>query len=319
MTSNLNPRPINLSASVLRSRLAEIGRQPVNILCDSNCFFHSISHQLYGTDALHAQIRAIAIQYLVKIKEHMKLRDMNLRKTRKTKCRKSKVEINKMLIDAERMFVENEIAQNKDNSRAIWKTIRKYVPKKTGRNLKLTLNSKVAANEFNSYFASVGSLTAEATKKLAQDHCIPVVEYQPVESYPKSEQFSLSQITREELVSTVMNMPLNKSPGNDKVTLNVLKDCLHIVSESLTDLINLSFTSNIFPIAWKTAEVIPLEKEGDCEIASNNRPISLLVANSKLCERVVHDQLTSYLERYGRLTRHQSGNKHKHSTESVHL
>jgi hypothetical protein len=140
-----------------------------------------------------------------------------------------------------------------------------------------------------------------------------------VESYPQSEQFSLSQITREELVSTVMNMPSNKSPGNDKVTLNVLKDCLHIVSESLTDLINLSFTSNIFPIAWKTAEVIPLEKEGDCEIASNNRPISLLVANSKLCERVVHDQLTSYLERYGRLTRHQRGNKHKHSTESVHL
>ncbi len=116
-----------------------------------------------------------------------------------------------------------------------------------------------------------------------------------------------------------MNMPSNKSPGNDKVTLNVLKDCLHIVSESLTDLINLSFTSNIFPIAWKTAEVIPLEKEGDCEIASNNRPISLLVANSKLYERVVHDQLTSYLERYGRLTRHQRGNKHKHSTESVHL
>ena len=57
----------------------------------------------------------------------------------------------------------------------------------------------------------------------------------------------------------------------------------------------------------------------DSEVASNNRPISLLVTNSKLCERIVFNQLSNYLKEHNRLTSHQSGNKCKHSTESVHL
>ena len=57
--------------------------------------------------------------------------------------------------------------------------------------------------------------------------------------------FFLSQITREELLSMVRNMPTNKSPGIDKMNIKVIKDCLSIVSEPLTDIINLSLSSNI--------------------------------------------------------------------------
>ena len=60
-------------------------------------------------------------------------------------------------------------------------------------------------------------------------------------------------------------------------------------------------------------------KEGDPETANNNRPISLLVANSKICEKIVCNQLTSYLERHSRLSSNQSGNRRKHSTESLNL
>ena len=111
-------------------------------------------------------------------------------------------------------------------------------------------------------------------------------------------------------------MPSNKSPGIDKVNIKVIKDCLSIVSEPLTDIINLSLSSNIFPTIWKIAEVVP--HDGDDEVASSNRPISLLVATSKICERIVFNQLSDYLEKYNRLTSHQSGNRYKHSTESVH-
>ena len=154
---------------------------------------------------------------------------------------------------------------------------------------------------------------------MAQEHHIPVIEHQALKHYPESEQFSLNQITREELVAVVMNMPSNKSPGMDKVTTKVIKDCLFTVSKPLTEIINLSFTSNTFPTAWKIAEVVPHVKDGDGEVASNNRPISLLVTNSKICERIVFNQLSNYLEEHNRLTSHQSGNKCKHSTESVHL
>ena len=41
--------------------------------------------------------------------------------------------------------------------------------------------------------------------------------------------------------------------------------------------------------------MIPIHKDGDHEVASNNRPISLLAALSKVCNKVVLNQFTAYL------------------------
>ena len=68
-------------------------------------------------------------------------------------------------------------------------------------------------------------------------------------------------------------------------------------------------------MAWKIAEVIPILKTGDHEIP-NNRPISQLPFLSKVCERVAHNKLMSYLLPRDRLTSRQSGNKQLPSTES---
>jgi hypothetical protein len=90
-------------------------------------------------------------------------------------------------------------------------------------------------------------------------------------------------------------MPDNKAPGIDKVPIRVIKDCLPVIAPWITSIINKSLVNNIFPSAWKIAEVIPILKEGDHEQANNNRPISLLPVLSKVCERVALNQLTSYL------------------------
>ena len=54
----------------------------------------------------------------------------------------------------------------------------------------------------------------------------------------------------------------------------------------LTELINRSLLTSVFPSAWKESVVIPILKEGDHEVANNNRPVSLLPALSKICARV---------------------------------
>ncbi len=60
-------------------------------------------------------------------------------------------------------------------------------------------------------------------------------------------------------------------------------------------------------------------KDGDHEIADNNRPVSLLIAVSKICERVVLNQLTDYMSQRKRYTEHQSGNRKLHSTETLNV
>ena len=114
-------------------------------------------------------------------------------------------------------------------------------------------------------------------------------------------------------------MPSNKTPGPDKVSMSVLKDCLPVVLGPITNIINCSFATSTFPDDMKLAEVIPLLKDGDHEVASNNRPLSLLNTVSKICERAVLNQFNSYLTRNKRLSVQQSGNKKQHSTETLNL
>lgn len=99
----------------------------------------------------------------------------------------------------------------------------------------------------------------------------------------------------------------------------MLKDCLSHILNTITGLINCSLASSVFPLAWKKAEVIPHLKEGDHEVANNNRPISLLPILSKIAERVALGQYNKYLIEKCRLTSHQSGNRKHHSTESLSL
>ena len=67
------------------------------------------------------------------------------------------------------------------------------------------------------------------------------------------------------------------------------------------------------------AKVFPLYKKDDRTDAQNYRPISVLPAISKICERVVYDQLYRYLNSNGLLTKDQSGSPSLHSTVTALL
>ena len=131
--------------------------------------------------------------------------------------------------------------------------------------------------------------------------------------------FVFQPVTPDDVRTVILDMPTNKAPGFDKVPISVVKDCLEHVLPTLTGLINHSFSSSVFPRAWKKGEVVPHPKEGDHEVANNNRPISLLPVLSKVAERIAMRQFNDYLTSHNRLTRHQSGNRSLHSTETLSL
>ena len=121
-----------------------------------------------------------------------------------------------------------------------------------------------------------------------------------------------------EQVERIINaMSTNKAPGIGKVPIRVIKDSLPAILPSITSIINASFKLSTFPSCWKIAEVTPILKDGDHEIPSDNRPISLLPVLSKVCERAAHDQLVFYLSTKQRLSTQQCGNKKWNSTETA--
>ena len=133
------------------------------------------------------------------------------------------------------------------------------------------------------------------------------------------DKFQFHAVSCNEIRKIVMSFSSNKAPGIDKVPMSIIKDALPCILPTLTDIVNRSLLSSVFPTAWKISEVIPLLKEGDHEVASNNGPVSLLPAVSKICERVALNKLTTYMTNTKCLTEHQSGNKKLHSTETLNI
>ena len=71
-----------------------------------------------------------------------------------------------------------------------------------------------------------------------------------------------------------------------------------LISSPLSQIINESFQSGIFPDKMKFAKVIPLFKKGCPLTASNYRPISLLFVFSKITEKVMHGRLYKFVEKH---------------------
>ena len=93
----------------------------------------------------------------------------------------------------------------------------------------------------------------------------------------------------------IQSMPLNKACGLDGISCRLLKEAAPVITTSLTYIINLSIRSGIFPDDWKIARVSPVFKEDIKSDPNNYRPISVLPIVSKLIERIVFNQLYSFL------------------------
>ena len=258
------------------------------------------------------------------IRALMKTRDYWRKEARKrndpmawTAYRNLRQEVKREIKIAEREFFTELIQRNPGNTNNIWKAIRQIIPRKSTSQRIFSKDNKTVADEFNRFFVSVGQSSVEKIQSLANECNITLNRnYFVPRQYPSCEQFHLNTVGSGEIERIISSMPSNKAPGIDKISVRVLKDCLTPILPVITSIINTSIETCKFPTTWKLAEVTPLHKGENHELANNNRPISLLPVLSKVCEKVVHNQFTSYLQLNDRLTKTQSGNKRWHSTET---
>ena len=88
----------------------------------------------------------------------------------------------------------------------------------------------------------------------------------------------------------------SKATGPDGIPAYLLKRCSEVIVPSLTVLFELSLQQGVFPSEWKSANVVPIPKEGDAHEVTNYRPISLLSQVSKVLERLIFRQVSSFIK-----------------------
>ena len=81
----------------------------------------------------------------------------------------------------------------------------------------------------------------------------------------------------------------------------------------MSEIYNTSKIHHDFPMALKLADVIPIHKTDDKNIMKNYRPVSLLPITSKLFEKIMYKQISSYVDNF--LSLYLFGFRKGHSTE----
>ena len=121
-------------------------------------------------------------------------------------------------------------------------------------------------------------------------------------------------MTARDIRSIIKSLRSSSASGYDNISVSFIQDGSRELSTPLMILINLCLRQSIFPNAEKLANVTPIFKSGDQSSMDNYRPISVLPVLAKIIERVVHRQLSDYLEDNSLLSTNQFGFRKGRST-----
>ena len=128
-------------------------------------------------------------------------------------------------------------------------------------------DTKLIADNLNNFFCSVAQLVQEKIKYVFK----PFKDYL---SKPCNDSFIITPCTEDEISKIISEFNYNKATGINSVPLKILK-LAKPISNHLSKIFNLSFSSGISPERLKTAKVTP-----------NHRPILLLSNVNKITVRL---------------------------------
>ena len=134
---------------------------------------------------------------------------------------------------------------------------------------------------------------------------------------PNPFSFYLASTSSDEIIKTVQSLSNSSSFDYHNMSNRILKFIIVSISNVLSILFNLSFSTGIFPDWPKLARVVPVFKSGSTLNVANYRPISVLSCISKIMESIINTRLDSFLNNNNILVNEQFGFRKKRSTEQA--
>lgn len=231
-----------------------------------------------------------------------------------------------LISKAKKNYFKTTIEENKHDSKNIWKNLKILgMPTKkssSSGNIGLAINDEICfdrlsvAEKFNSFYTSVASKLVEKLPKCLNKFGSSFVFNYYSSKGVKPNFYNLSIVTEIQVLKYINLLGLNKATGLDGIPARFVLDSASIIASPLSHIINLSIIQGSVPDDLKLARVVPLYKKNDKTEVGNYRPVSILSIVSKVLERVVYDQVYSYLSNHDLLYQHQSGFRQGFSTET---
>ena len=156
------------------------------------------------------------------------------------------------------------------------------------------LNCREKARHFNDFFSQ---------------QCKPIINSSvlPALNFLTDKRIDHITIQSNEIMSLIRNLNPNKATGSDGISGQMLLLCDNSVLLPLKMIFQNILVTSKYPDMWKLANVTPIFKKGDKQLIKNYRPISLLPICGKIFEKIIFNNLYSYLNANNLITKNQSG------------
>jgi hypothetical protein len=217
---------------------------------------------------------------------------------------------NNLLNELKRKNLSTLIAQNRGNSRNMFRVLNHALHRKPKPVLPPCKNDTELANNFIEFFEQ--KIDKIRTKLDKDNEPIP----QDRISFKGKSLSSFRQMTEME-VKKILNK-MSKSCSLDPLPLWMVKECIDNFLPTITRIINLSLQLSVVPRELKHAIIRPLLKKSGMELTLNNyRPVSNLPYLGKALEEAVIMQFDHHLCKNNINDDRQSAYKKNHSTETL--
>lgn len=277
--------------------------------------FNDYINNLYNK---HAPLRLVRMKHAPtpwlndNIRKAMKFRDYLKRiyKTHPTEAnltqfKRARNRVNQLCRNAKRQYFHKTVSECTQQN--VWKTLRSFGIGKARSNA----TSSYDLNSLNKHFS---------TPPLTMDPILKALTLSQISSCKISTDyaFNFTPVTIRQIKKILLSVH-TKAVGHDGIGRNLLMPIIDTILPPITHIINFSLSTSSFPSIWKKAYVLPTPKKTSPSLHTDFRPICILPFLSKILERVVHYQLSNYMNFHKLFNPFQSGFRPSHSTTSTLL
>ena len=120
-----------------------------------------------------------------------------------------------------------------------------------------------------------------------------------------------------EIEMIIKTLKTTNAQGYDEISVKILKWSAPFISSLLAYICNKSLETGSFPSRLKYSNVIPIFKTEDRVDIANFRPVSLLIAFSKILEKIIAKRIQEHATRYQIVAKEQYGFRSSVSTDNA--
>jgi len=180
-----------------------------------------------------------------------------------------------------------------------WRCINNLMNRPNKRD-QTTISPNIFLNHFTSHFSSIQTQNSMSISNLINSNTAALYHTDAQEVY--------------DILSSFKN---KHSHHQKDIPMFLWKNIAHCVSMPIASLANQMILTSTFPQLLKSAQITPIFKKGNKELAQNYRPVTTLHNLSKVFEKIILNRIMSFCDKNSTLPNCQFGFRPNHSTKDA--